>query len=349
MTIKTVRYAIIGAGMMGKLHARVGHELLYPQLVAVADVDTMRAKSLADMYGAQAYTDYREMLERESVDAVLVTTPETDHREPVELAARRGFHVFVEKPLAATLEDADAMIAACDTHGVRLMVGYILRFEPAYAQIKEAVTHNAVGTFLSAYARRNAPIQEGRRLAGRTSVVNYLAVHDADQILWYNPGRKVRRVTARALEGRIMAEYGVPDYSWLWFEFEGGGLGVIECGWALPESWVSATPPASWGGFGDVRMDVTGTDGVLSLNFNPMDLWIVQKDQGYMFSDTRHWPVVNGQLGGSVRLEMEHFFSCIAQDRPPLIDGREGRRSLEIAIAAEQSIAADGQPVALPL
>ena len=83
---------------------------------------------------------------------------------------------------------------------------------------------------------------------------------------------------------------GVPDYSWIWFELEGGGLGVIECGWALPESWVHAEPPAGWGGFGDVRMDVTGTEGVLSLNFNPMNLWIVRKDQGYMFSDNRHWP-----------------------------------------------------------
>lgn len=349
MALKTVRYAVIGAGMMGRLHARVGREMLYPQLVAVADVDAARAQALADEHGATAYLDYREMLTKESLDAVLVTTPETDHLGPVIMAAERGIHIFVEKPIAAKLEDADAMIAACEQHSVKLMVGYILRFEPSYAQLREAVVSGAVGTFLSAYGRRNAPIQEGRRLAGRTSVINYLAVHDADQMLWFNPGRKVARVTARALQGRIMEECGVPDYSWVWFEFEGGGLGVIECGWALPETWVHATPPATWGGFGDVRMDVVGTHGVLSLNYNPMNLWIVNKDQGYMFSDNRHWPVVNDQLGGCVRLEMEHFFSCVALDKPPLIDGREGRRSLEIAVAAERSVAADGQPVALPL
>jgi predicted dehydrogenase len=349
MAVKTVRFAVIGAGMMGTLHARVGHELLYPQLVAVADVDLARAQALAGIYGAQAYASYQEMLERIDVDAVIVTTPETNHRQPVELAARRGFHVFVEKPVAATLEDADAMIAACDRHGVNMMVGYILRFEPAYAQIMQAVTHNGIGKFLSAYARRNAPIQEGRRLAGRTSVVNYLAVHDADQMLWYRPDCRVTQVTARALQGRIMAEYGVADYSWLWLEFEDGGLGVIESGWALPESWVSAAPPATWGGFGDVRMDVIGTEGMVSLDFNPMNLWVVHKDRGYMFSDTRHWPQVNGQLGGSVRLEMEHFFACVAQAKPPLIDGREGRRSLEIAVAAERSLAANGQPITLPL
>ena len=141
---------------------------------------------------------------------MIVTTPETDHLGPVVMAAERGVHVFVEKPIAASLEDADAMIAACDRYGVKLMVGYILRFEPSYAQLKEAVVSGAIGTLLSAYGRRNAPIQEGRRLAGRTSVINYLAVHDADQILWFNPGRKVLRVTARALHGRIMEECRSP-------------------------------------------------------------------------------------------------------------------------------------------
>jgi predicted dehydrogenase len=345
-----VRFAVIGAGMMGNIHARIGHELLYPHLVAVADVDMQRAKVLADTYGAAAYADFHEMLQRESVDAVIVTTPETAHREPVIMAAERGSHIFVEKPIAVSLEDADAMIAACERHNVKLMVGYILRFEACYAQIKDAVAGNAIGRILSAYARRNAAIQEGRRLAGRTSVINYLAVHDADQILWYNAGRKVTRVTARALHGRMMEEHGVPDFSWLWFEFDDGGQGVIECGWALPEGWAGwDDAPATWGGFGDVRMDVIGTEGVVSLDFTPMNLRGVRKDKGWMFPETRHWPVVNDQLGGCARLEMEHFFSCVALDRPPLIDGREARRSLEVAVAAERSIAAGGQPVTLPL
>lgn len=349
MAVKTVRFAVIGAGMMGRIHARIGCELLYPQLVAVADVDTARANALAGQFGAVAYADFRELLLRESLDAVIVTTPETEHREAVVMAAEHGCHVFVEKPLAASLEDADTMIAACERSGVQLMVGYILRFEPCYAHIREAIAQNAIGRFLSAYARRNATIEEGRRLGGRTSVINYLAVHDADQILWYNPGSAVARVTARALHGRIMDEYGVPDYSWLWFEFADGGLGVIECGWALPESWAGYEPPAGWNGFGDVRMDITGSEGVIQLNLASMNLSAVRKHKGWMFPETRHWPVINDALGGCARLEMEHFFGCVALGRRVLVDGREGRRSLEIAIAAERSIASGGQPISLPL
>jgi predicted dehydrogenase len=349
MGVKAVRFAVIGAGMMGRIHARVGCELLYPELVAIADVDETRARALAEQFNARAYTDFRELLERESLDAVIVTTPETDHREAVVLAAERGCHVFVEKPLATSLEDADVMIAACEGSSVKLMVGYILRFEPCYTHIQEAIAQQAIGRFLSAYARRNAAIEEGRRLGGRISVINYLAVHDADQILWYNPGKAVTRVTARALHGRIMDEFGMPDFSWLWFEFDDGGLGIIECGWALPESWAGQEPPAGWSGFGDVRMDVTGTEGVIQLNLTPMNLGSVRKDKGWMFPETRHWPTVNDRLGGCARLEMEHFFSCVALDRPVLIDGHEARRSLEIAIAAERSIAAGGQSVSLPL
>ena len=349
MSVSRIRFAVIGAGMMGQIHARIGQDMLYPQLVAVADIDLSRAQALAEQYGAKGYTDFREMLEKENLDAVVVATPETVHRESVVMAAEKGCHVFVEKPLASNLEDADAMIEACDRNGVKMMVGYILRFEPCYTHIKDAIAQNTIGRYLSGYARRNAVIQEGRRLAGRTSVVNYLAVHDIDQLLWYNPNRRIQQVTARAVKGRIMEEYGVPDYTWIWIEFEEGGLGVVECGWALPEGWITWDKPDSWGGFGDVRMDVIGTEGVVSLNFNPMNLYGVREDKGWMFPETRHWPSVNDQLGGCARMQMEHFFRCIVQDQAPLIDGHEGRRSLEVSIAAERSLEASGQPISLPL
>ncbi len=324
----------------------IGHELLYPELVAVADVDLARARALAGEYGARAYADFHDMLLRETLDAVIVATPESAHRESVVLAAERGCDVFVEKPLASTLEDADAMIEACDRHAVRLMVGYVLRFEPCYAKVREAVVRGAIGQFLSAYARRNAVIQEGRRLGGRTSVINYLAVHDIDQMLWFNPGRQVCQVTAKALHGRIMDEFGVPDYSWIMMDFEGGGLGVVECGWALPEHWIGWERPDGWQGFSDVRLDVIGTEGVLGLNFSPMNLFGVKKNEGWTFPETRHWPEVNGRIAGCARLEIEHWFSCVALDQPPLIGGREGRRSLEVALAAERSVA-ESRPIVL--
>lgn len=345
--MEQLKLGVIGAGFMGGLHARTIAESAGARLQAVADPDADRAAELAASFGAVAYPDYGRMLEVEQLDAVVVCTPETLHREPVIAAAERGCAVLVEKPIAASLEDADAMIDACQRRGVPLMVGYILRFEPAYARIQQAVEAGTIGRFLSAYGRRNAPIGEGERLAGRTTVVNYLTVHDVDQMLWYNPAPVVR-VGAKAIRGRMHERFGVVDFAWTTMEFADGALGVVESGWALSEKWAGWTEPESWGGFGDVEMNVIGTDGVLALDFTPMALFGVDSREGWKLPDTRHWPAINGRLCGAIRNEMDHFLACIAAGEQPLIDGVQARRSLEVGIAADRSIA-EGREIALPL
>jgi UDP-N-acetylglucosamine 3-dehydrogenase len=337
--MEPIRLGMIGAGFMGAIHARIGAELAGVEISAVADIDQDRARTVAKRYGGQVYTDYAQMLSQEAFDAVVVTTPETGHREPVVAAAQAGCHVFVEKPIASTLEDADAMIEACEQAGVYLMTGYILRFESCYAEIHRAVTNGEIGTFMSGYARRNATIQEGRRLGGRTSVINYLSIHDIDQFLWYRPKHNVTTVFAKNVEGRLMAELGVPDFSWLMFEFDDGALGVVECGWALTEGW---------SGFSDVKMNVIGSHGVLNLNYNPMNLSQVTANAGWTFPETRHWPVVNDRLAGAALLEISHFVDCVRHQCQPLVDGHAGRRSLEISLAAELSVA-QKREVMLPL
>jgi UDP-N-acetylglucosamine 3-dehydrogenase len=131
-------------------------------------------------------------------------------------------------------------------------------------------------------------------------------------------------------------------------EFADGSLGVIESGWGLTEKWADWSQPETWFGFGDVEMNVIGTEGVLALDFTPMNLAAVDAREGWKFPETRHWPMINGRLGGALRMEMNHFLECVVTGEPPLIDGGAGRRSLEVAIAAEQSIA-QGQAIGLPL
>ena len=313
--MQQVRLGIIGAGFMGTIHGRVARQFAGVEVTAIADVDRSRAAQLAADTGAGIYTEYAEMLRQETLDAVVVATPEFDHRRPVEAAAAAGCHVLVEKPLASSLADADAMIAACAAADVLLMTAFVLRFEACYAAIHQAVTEGQLGRLLSMYARRNATIEEGRRLHGRTSVINYLAVHDVDQMLWYLPERQVTQVYAKALSGRLQAEVGVPDFSWLMLEFDDGTLGVVECGWAMTEGW---------GGFTDVKMNVIGAQGVMQLDFNPMNLVRVTHDQGWTFPETRHWPVVNDRLGGAASAGNGTLFG-LCSHRASAAD-RRGRR-----------------------
>ena len=345
--MERVRIGVIGAGFMGGLHARVVAESGFGHLAAVADPEVGRGGELAARHGATAYPSHEAMLASERLAGVIVATPEPLHRDAVVAAAGHGAAVLVEKPIAASLGDADSMIAACDAAGVSLMVGYILRFEPAYARIKQAAEAGTLGRILTGYARRNAPIGEGRRLAGRTTVVNYLAVHDLDQLLWSNPSPPVR-VSAKAVRGKIHEEFGVADFTWITVEFADGSLGVVESGWALSEGWAGWSTPAAWGGFGDVELNLIGTDGLASLDFTPMNLYGVDDREGWRLPDTRHWPVINGRLVGALKNEVDHFLDCVAAGTPPLIDGREGRRSLEVGLAADRSIS-EGRPVDLPL
>jgi len=344
--MKDITFAVVGSGFMGNVLATAASELPYVKCVGAADVDVGRAQNLTASHGGQAYRDFHEMLDKERPEVVLIATPEADHVDPVRAAAASGAQVFLEKPMATTLADADAINQACQAAHVKLMIGYILRFEVSYAMIQSAVAEGSIGRFLSAYARRMVTVSEARRLNGRVSPLTYIGVHDIDQILWYHP-MPVRAVYARAIRGRMWEEFRTFDSAWLMIEFEDGALGVHEVGWALPEEWAKWQAPATWGAFGDVRMNVLGTHGNLYLDFTPMNLYGVDRE-GWKMPDTRHWPTLHGRMIGAAKLEVEHFFDCVLNDRMPLVTGQDGRRSLEVMLAAEASIAKD-QKILLPL
>ena len=332
---------------MGRLLASAGDDIPGCELISVADPDEEVGKSFAEERSANYYPDYQHMLERESLDAMLVATPEFIHRDPVVEAAKNGLHVFVEKPLATNLEDADAIIEVSQREKVKIMVGYVLRFEPAYASIKQAVDEGNAGDIVSVYARRNAPIQEAERLDGRLSVVNYIGVHDFDQILWWHPS-KPTKVRAESVNGRVKEKFDTPDFIWTTIEFEDGSIAVVETGWGLPRSWSNWDSPKAWAGFGDVELNVIGSEGVFSLDFTPMDVTGVDSRGGWKLPDTRHWPLIAGDVSGAVKTEMERFFRSIHEDEPSPVTAKESRDSLEIALAAEKSIEED-RPVYLPL
>lgn len=344
--MKDITFAVIGSGFMGSILAKAASEVPCAKCVGAADIILPRAQGLTNQLGGKPYEDFHEMLAKENPQAVFIATPEPDHLAPTVAAAAHGAQIFLEKPMATSLQDADAMIKACEDAQVKLMIGYILRFEISYAMIQSAVAEGSIGKFMSAYARRMATISEARRLNGRVSPLTYIGVHDIDQILWYHPV-PVKSVYARAIKGRVWEEFETFDSVWMMMEFEDGSLGIHEVGWTLPEEWAKWQSPVSWNGFGDVRMNVTGTHGNLFLDFTPMNLYGVNRE-GWKMPDTRHWPLLDNKIVGSVKLEVEHFMDCVRHDRPPGVTGEEGRRSLEVMLAAEKSIA-EGQKNNLPL
>jgi len=314
---------------------RAAAGLPYVTICAVSDPSEEAAKR-AEQLGVRVYSDYVNMLGKERLDGVIVATPEPMHVDPVIHCADADCHIFLEKPIARAMNEADQIITACERRRRKLMIGYILRFEPAYCAIKRAVAEGDIGPLKTAYARRNAPIGEARRLKGRTNVINYIGVHDIDQILWYADGAEVKSVLAKAVNGRVYEEFATWDFVWILIEFVNGSIGVVETGWGLQEN--------SWA---DMKMNVIGGRGQCSLDLLPMNVMQVDP-MGWKFPVTRLWCEVAGNLVGAVQTEIAHFIECIRMDREPCVSGIDGRRSLEVAIAAEMSIQ-KGKSITLPL
>jgi predicted dehydrogenase len=148
-----MKVAVIGVGSMGRNHARVYSELAEAELVAVSDADPKLADSLAQKFGARFYTDYRELLEKEKPAAVSIAVPTVLHEEVGMAALEAGAHVLMEKPIAATVEAGRRLIVKAKDVGRQLMVGHIVRFNPAIQALKQKLDAGELGRIFQVFCR----------------------------------------------------------------------------------------------------------------------------------------------------------------------------------------------------
>jgi predicted dehydrogenase len=253
---KPLRIGVIGTGSIATgahLPAIASLGELF-ELVAIADVRPEVARFVGEQYGVDAYDDYRQLLDRPDVDLVDICTPEFLHAEQTIAAAAAGKHVHCEKPMAASVVEADAMIDACRRAGVRLMIGHSRRFTPRYQQIKASLDAGEVGSvrFVRENERRpgafpsappdpvslwSAPGQTGAakpwtKLAGYThgaAMTN--AVHEMDLMRWFCGSEPV----AVYAESRSTDPEGeVPDFLTSLVRFANGSVGASEIVNRLP-------------------------------------------------------------------------------------------------------------------
>jgi len=333
-SVQPVRVAVIGAGFMGERHARIYAGLPDVELIAVCDVREAAASDLADRTGARAYSDFRQLLGRDDLDAVSVCTPDALHREPCELAARAGRHVLVEKPIATTVADAEAIVEAAARARVTLLVGHCLRFDPRYDQARQAVGQGELGILQTVYTRRANTVAAQDRLGGRCSLPLFLGVHDYDVMRWLT-GSEVERVTAESKWG-LLRELGFPveDANCALLRFRSGVLGIAELNWILPRGF-----PAS----GDHRLDLVGSAG--SLSIATLETGLRRADgQRAVQVDTASAPSVQGHPGGMFYFELRHFIDCVRGRATPALTPDDAVQALRIAQAVQQA-AASGLPV----
>jgi len=344
-------FGIVGCGMIARFHARAIEETRGANLAACFDTFPASADKLAAETGCRAYADLDEMLADPDVDVVTIGTPSGAHLEPALAAARAGKHVIVEKPLEITLRRCDRIIEACRKNRVKLSTIFPSRFHDSSQLLKRAVEAGrfgrlSVGDAYVKWYRSQEYYDSGAwrgtwELDGGGALMNQ-AIHSVDLLTWLmGPVVEISAQTATLAHKRIDVE----DTAVATLRFKNGALGVIEASTAVYPGYLK-------------RIEIHGSEGSAVIEEEDIKTWefarknrgdaavmrlmAKQKSGGGGASD----PSAIGHHGHA--MQFHDVLESIRRKRKPAIDGKEGRRSVEIILAIYKA-AETGRAVQLPL
>jgi UDP-N-acetylglucosamine 3-dehydrogenase len=314
----SLKAAVIGVGMMGRNHVRVYAQMGESVLVAAADADVAALESVARTYKVNIYTDYQEMLDKEKPDLVSVAVPTRLHREVSIAAMERGVHVFLEKPIAASVAEGQDIAECAHRTGAKLTVGHIERFNPAVIELKKQLDAGQLGRIFQIHARRVGPFPPRVEDVG---VVIDLATHELN-LLEYLTGSRVESVYAD-IEREIHAQH--EDLLTGILKFKDGTVGILDINWLTPTK---------------IReLSLIGERGMFSVNYLTQDLYFYEND--YLNGHWEGLAIMGVSEGRKIRhnikrreplvVELESFIDAIERDTEPQIGGKEALRAVFLA------------------
>ena len=350
--------AVIGAGRIGTLRARLAAKHPCVKFIAVSDLDPQRAKALAEQAGADFHSSNNfEVIERPEVDAVFVSTPEGQHAAPVRRALELGKPVLCEKPIALTLKDADDMLETLRKTGGTLRIGYSRRFKECFLRAKEQMIQARLGRVVGGLARvynsRAQTFQILKRDPHATPVLDVLTYY-VDLMCWFLDGNRPVEVVARGQHGIFKeAGYSAHDATWAIVTFADGAVVNFGISYALPAKFPTQ-------GQSD-RVELLGTEGTMLIDDDHKDHLLYSEkgiphpyvpghsmELAFLGSNTAgDWAVGDfwGPMGNETRAWLDHLVTGAptAHTTP-----EQARINLETTIAIERAVAT-GKTVRLPL
>jgi scyllo-inositol 2-dehydrogenase (NAD+) len=335
--MKKLGVGVLGVGEMGRRHAEnLRHLVPSAQLVAVADVAEEKARQAAkELEIENAFGNLESMLECKGIDALVVATPDKFHAPAVKTAAAAGKHILCEKPPALNLADAHELLAAVSKYGVYFQVGFMRRYDPAYASAMKRIETGEIG--VPVIFKSLGRDKDGPPLSYYQANINGMlfytnTIHDFDLARWMmrDEVTEVHAHTTSAIRPEI-EQFGDVVASVVNLKFSKGAIGNIE-----------SNAQASYGY--DVRTEVVGSKGSIfigSVHRTPMTL---------LTSQGSNRPVADyflSTFADAYLAEIQDFVDSILHGRPPRVTGEDGLRALEIAVAAENShLQSKAMPVA---
>jgi len=322
--VRRLRIGFIGCGGIAQAHAARLASMSEVELAAFSDVQVDRAKAMAAKYGGRAYGSWREMLDKEKLDAVFVCLPPFAHEDEVEVAAEKGVHVYIEKPIALSAELGEKMVRAVEKHGVKSQVGYQLRFSFAAEEAKRLIESGAVGrvglvvgAYWCRFIRTDWWIDRSK--SGGQLVEQ--ATHLYDLLRWLCGDVELVYAEMDRLFYWDLERMTVEDTSGVVMRFKSGAIGVVS-------STIGAVPNHWW-----IRWTIIGYDATLESED-------IETLRVYYSSRTPLTMEVRREYGRDPMLLAERdFIEAVLYDREARVPIREGLKTLKLTLAAVEAAA----------
>ncbi len=345
---KPVRLAVVGAGLIGSKHARLIRAQSGCALVGIGDFDSNR-KPVAEEFNVPFYEDVESLLDREVPEGVIVATPNGTHAVIAELCSRRSMHVLIEKPIAATLEDAQHIVKLAADSKIQVLVGHHRRYNPLIQETRSIVQSGVLGRLVAVsmlWTLLKPPdyYEVGwrcRRPDGGPALINL--IHELDSLRFICG--EIRQVYAQA--SCATRKLDVEDSLSITLSFANGSLGSVLASDATPSPWSyeAATGENPYYFHADENCyHFLGTLG--SLAFPRMELWRYSEigQAGWQYPLDKSCRAVT--KSDPLIAQLKHFCRVVRGEESPMVDGQEGTRSLAVALAVLESIERQA-PVAL--
>jgi predicted dehydrogenase len=359
--MEALKTAIVGCGKVGHLHAKALSRVPESVFVAACDVDFERARQFAAQYKIQAYQDVEEMIAGSGVESLTICTPHPLHAEPAIKAAKAGVHVLIEKPLASSLADCDAILEAARSRGVKIGTMCQRRYYAPCLRVKQAIEEGKLGRpILGSVAMygwrdqayyRSDPWRGSWKGEGGGVLVNQ-APHQLDLLQWYmGPIEELFGFWDNLNHPYIEVE----DTAIAVLRFKNGGLGnIVVSNSQNPALYGRVYVHGSNGASVGVQTDggAMFVAGMTTITEPPInDLWTVRGEEELV----KKWQKEDSELFLSInaveyyhQLQITEFLKAIIKGQDPLVTGEEGRKTVEIFTAIYRS-QRDRKPVKFPL
>ncbi len=305
--MKRIAVGVIGTGFWGENQVRVFRQSRIADLVAICDADKKRAKEIGTKYGVPWFSDLTQFLRVPNMEAVTVCTPTQTHLKVGLLAIEAGKNLLVEKPMTGEERSADRLVNSARKAGVKLLVGFIERFNPGVKAVKKMLIQGVVGDVIIATGRRVArwPIR-----IGDVGVVKDTAIHDIDAMRYLLE----EEVSAVFAQTGSLRTHSYEDYAEIMLRFDEGTTGFLDANWLTPRK---------------VRtLIITGSEATISLDYITQEITLENSQR--LVKPFTPW-------AEPLKLELENFITTIIRDREEAPSGEDALKAIRVCDAALRS------------